>query len=67
VKVENECLCKEDFLRVLLFYIYPELYSLEVQNGPIIIRPVAFDKKSYFWTEKWQKATDDTETGRYKF
>ena len=26
---------------MLLFYIYPELYSLEVQNGPIIIRPVA--------------------------
>lgn len=46
--------------------------SLEVKNGAIIIRPVAWhDKKQeYFWTEKWQngmkKAMDDIEKGRYE-
>ncbi|MED3645089.1 hypothetical protein P5F75_17180 [Caldifermentibacillus hisashii] len=59
--------CTKKIFSGYSFFIYPELYSLEVQNGPIIIRPVAFDKKSYFWTEKWQKATDDMENGKYKF
>jgi antitoxin component of MazEF toxin-antitoxin module len=46
--------------------------SLEVKNGAIIIRPVAWHvkKQAYFWTEKWQngmkKAMDDIEKGRYE-